>query len=146
MTTEFDYERECNEIDETMNKPNIKNKIVLNKNNTLEKDKIKEQLRKAIINSYPDLLDFDNSLAEYEQFIIQSQNQKIIEDINNLPNPYPLDLFPKLDLREYQTKRLNNFLISSFDFTFDRLSAELMRRARENCKLDILKSLGEKEQ
>jgi len=83
---------------------------------------------------------FDISIQE----ALQSQKQKIIEEIENLPNPYPLDIFPRIELKDFQTQQINDFLNINFKFGFDRLSAELMRRARENCKLDILKSLGEK--
>jgi len=73
---------------------------------------------------------------------IQFQNQKIIEEIESLHNPYPLDIFP--ELTRQQLFDINILLRNNFNFSLDRLSAELMRRARENCKLDILKSLGEK--
>jgi len=76
--------------------------------------------------------------------IIQSQKQKIIEEIENLPNPYPLDIFPKVELDGYETEMLNIFLKTKLHCSLDRLSAELMRRARETCKLEILKVIGEK--
>ena len=77
---------------------------------------------------------------------IQSQKQKIIEEINNLSNPYPLDIFPKVELSEFQSHTINDFLCSHLRVTLDGLSAELMRRARETCKLEILKTLGEKDE
>jgi len=76
---------------------------------------------------------------------IQSGRKKIIEEINNLSNPYPLDIFPKVELSEFQSHTINDFLCSHLRVTLDGLSAELMRRARETCKLEILKTLGEKD-
>jgi hypothetical protein len=74
------------------------------------------------------------------------QGKEVKDAVENLPNPYPEDIFPKLELSEFQTIEINNFLLhnSYFGFAFDRLSAELMRRARENLIKELLKVLGEK--
>ena len=76
----------------------------------------------------------------------EQTKQKIIEVINNLKNPYPLDIFPKIELSPFQTKQLNNFLLSDYylGFSLDQLSAELMRRARENVINEIKKEIEEK--
>lgn len=54
------------------------------------------------------------------------------EYLENLPNPYPEDIFPKLELSGEQTRRLNNFCIDVLGCTLDKFSAELMRRGRNN--------------
>ena len=75
--------------------------------------------------------------------------QKLFKDaVENLKNPYPLDIFPKIELNDYQTIELNNFFLHNayFGFAFDRLSAELMRRARENVKLELLKAFDNSQQ
>jgi hypothetical protein len=74
---------------------------------------------------------------------IEQGRKEAIKIIEEMKNPYPEDIFPKLDIREFQTIRINDFLIRCFSFTFDRLSAELMRRARENVKKELLNSLGD---
>jgi len=86
-----------------------------------------------------------NRKSEYIKEGRQIEKQKIIEEIENLPNPYPLDIFPKL--KDWQLREINNWLLRTkgFEFPLDRLSAELMRRARENVKQELLNSLGEKE-
>ena len=61
----------------------------------------------------------------------------VLKLINELPNPYPEDIFPKLELSEFQTQTINDFLLSNLRFPLDRLSAELMRRARENLKEEL---------
>jgi len=73
----------------------------------------------------------------------EQTKQKIIEVINNLKNPYPLDIFPKLELTQRQSEDINDFLWRYYRITFDRLSAEIMRRARENVKQELLKSIEE---
>jgi hypothetical protein len=111
---------------------------------------IEEYKRKHLISTYvntdTNFCCYDDGYWDIEEIlnkVLQSQKQKMIEEIENLPNPYPLDIFPKLELSEFQTQTINDFLASNLRFHFDRLSAELMRRARENCKLDILKVIGE---
>ena len=75
----------------------------------------------------------------------KAERKDILEIIKNLKNPYPLDIFPKIELSPFQTKQLNNFLLSDYylGFSLDQLSAELMRRARENVKQELLKSIEE---
>ena len=71
--------------------------------------------------------------------------KKMFEDVvEKLKNPYPEDIFPKLNLSEFQTHIINDFLLSNLRFSFNKLSAEIMRRARENVKQELLKEvLGE---
>ncbi len=82
---------------------------------------------------------FDRILKE----VREQTKQKIIEVIKKLKNPYPLDIFPKLELTSHQSQAINNYLKAYFDFPLDRLSAEMMRRARENVKQELLKSIEE---
>ena len=113
---------------------------------TTEKDIIEEVLKELDIN--PDWFYKQKSyLAGFTQALLkealQSQKQKIIEEIENLPNPYPEDIFLPVSKEEYTA--IHNLLLKHFNFPLDRLLADLMRIARENCKLDILKVIGEKQ-
>jgi len=75
----------------------------------------------------------------HERYILRERVKKVIDNINN---PYPISVFPKLILTKEQTRRLSMFCVDALGFTLDRFSAELMRRARENIKEEILKELG----
>ena len=67
-----------------------------------------------------------------------AERKEIIKIIKDLKNPYPLDLFPKLKLSEFQTHTINDFLCSHLRITLDGFSAEIMRIARENVKQELL--------
>ena len=62
--------------------------------------------------------------------------QLLKEGIENLPNPYPLDIFPELTKTDLEYL---NYIFNKSHLTLDRVSASLMRRARENVKEEILK-------
>ena len=58
--------------------------------------------------------------------------------INNIENPYPESVFP--ELKEEDFKLIKVFLLKQVPrISMDRLSAHLMRIARENLKEDIIK-------
>lgn len=67
--------------------------------------------------------------------------KEILEIIENLPNPYPTDIFPEINQKIFE--EINKELQKKFKFPLDRLSAELMRRARNNLKEDIIKEIKE---
>ena len=69
------------------------------------------------------------------------QAQEFEKMILELPNPYPYDIYPKLELSDFQSQSINDFLLSNLKFPIDRLSAEMMRRARENVKQELLKEV-----
>jgi len=54
----------------------------------------------------------------------------ILKMIAEIKNPYPLDIFP--EIHEELFEEINQELINKFEFPLDRLSASLMRKAREN--------------
>lgn len=66
--------------------------------------------------------------------------EKVEEIINNIENPYPEDIFPKVDF--YQLEQVKE-LCNNLGFPLDRLSAELMRRARETLKEELLNKIRE---
>ena len=78
--------------------------------------------------------------VEVEDEIRQAE-KNIIEKIKNLQNPYSEDIFPKIT--KLQIEQIDVLLKTHLDFPLDRLSASLMRKARENCKEDIIKSIGD---
>ncbi len=86
--------------------------------------------------------DFKEGLKAGKQAGIQDERERIIEIINNIENPYPLDIFPKVELSEFQSHTINDFLCSNLRITLDGFSAELMRRARENLIKEILEKLN----
>ena len=55
--------------------------------------------------------------------------------IDNLENPYPIDVFPKLS--EFDLEMITRDFEDYFRISVDRFSAELMRRARDNLKHEI---------
>jgi hypothetical protein len=63
---------------------------------------------------------------------VKATQKWFIEKIDNLKNPYPEDVFPKIELSEFQAHTINDFLCSHLRITLDGFSAELMRRARNN--------------
>jgi hypothetical protein len=82
--------------------------------------------------------------------IKQSQVGMIkIEDvekmIDEIKNPYPTDIFPELTIE--QLREIDSLIQLKLYLPLDRLSASLMRRARNNLKDELkqsLKELGEK--
>jgi hypothetical protein len=86
--------------------------------------------------------EFNGELCKTCQALL-NQNQEFIELIENIKNPYPEDIFPKIELSEFQTHTINDFLCSHLRITLDSFSAELMRRARNNLKEELKQKLGE---
>jgi hypothetical protein len=65
--------------------------------------------------------------------------KEILKLINNIKNPYPLDVFPRLESEDVTfvvEKIKDNSAISP-----DRYAAHLMRIARENLKDDLIEAL-----
>lgn len=75
------------------------------------------------------------------ELALKSKEKEMLDVIDKLENPYPIDIFPKLELSEFQEQVINDFLISNFRFPLDRLSAELMRRTRNNLKEQLKSSI-----
>lgn len=76
--------------------------------------------------------------------VLLQQNKDFEELIENIKNPYPTDIFPKLT--QLELDKVNALLEQVLKFPLDRLSAELMRRARNNFKEELKQKLkgGEK--
>lgn len=87
---------------------------------------------------YLEIRNLEAQLKGYEQ-----AKKDIIKRIESLENPYPIDIFP--EIHEELFEEINQELINKFEFPLDRLSANLMRKARENCKEELIKLIGEKE-
>ena len=78
-----------------------------------------------------ELKGFKNALAEVG---------KVIDEMEN---PYPEDIFPKL--HEELLEEINQELQNKFEFPLDRLSAHIGRKIRENVKEELKQKLGIKE-
>ena len=98
-------------------------------------DLYKEQGRKEVIEDEINNEAFMNGR--------KAERKDILEIIKNLKNPYPYDIFPKLELSTFEGQGISRFLETYYGFKLDRLSAEIMRRARENVKQELLKSIEE---
>jgi len=83
---------------------------------------------------------FDKRLIEQGK---QEERQRLAKEIKNIKNPYPKDVFPKVELNEFQSHTINDFLCSHLRITLDGFSAELMRRARDELKKEVLALLSE---
>jgi hypothetical protein len=68
----------------------------------------------------------------------------VMKIIDELKNPYPLDIFPKVD--ENKMERIHDLLIQDMKMPLDRLSAELMRRARNIMKEELKSKLQEQKE
>ena len=100
-------------------------------------------MNKELKKDYKFISEFQFKKKQIEDIKEQGRNDAI-EIIKEMKNPYPLDLFPKIELDKGQSNGIDEFLRRVYGFSLDRLSAELMRRARENVKQELLNSLGEK--
>ena len=72
------------------------------------------------------------------------QSEEVLKLINEIKNPYPEDIFP--EIHEELFEEINQELQNKFEFPLDKLSASLMRKARENLKKelkDAIKGVGE---
>lgn len=89
----------------------------------------------------------ENLLAGLEGSDYEDGYNQAIKDIlkilDDLENPYPEDIFPKLTKLELD--KINALLESVLKFPLDRLSAELMRRARNNLIEELKKKLEQNE-
>ena len=61
---------------------------------------------------------------------------KLIEEVKN---PYPTDVFP--EIHEELLEEINHELMNKFEFPLDRLSAHLMRLARNTLKEELKQKL-----
>ena len=93
----------------------------------------------AFSKSNPARLLFEDALGAGQE----AERERILEGIENIKNVYPEDIFPKIELEEWQRDKLNEFLESNFGFPIDRFSAELMRRARNNLCEELTKQIKE---
>ena len=74
----------------------------------------------------------------------KAERQRLKEGIENIKNPYPEDIFPKVELSEFQSHTINDFLCSHLRITLDGFSAEIMRRARNELIKEVLALLENK--
>ena len=85
---------------------------------------------------------YQNQKKKFEEKGYNKVKQEIINLINNIENPYPEDIFPKIEKGEL--KLVEVFLLKQVPrISMDKLSAHLMRIARENLKEDIIKLIKE---
>ena len=75
----------------------------------------------------------------------EQAEKEMIEKINSLENPYPTDIFLKTELSKTGTEKVNKFFRNEIGITLDNFSANLMRKARENLKEELIKSIGDGE-
>jgi hypothetical protein len=82
-----------------------------------------------------------NDNAWFQEGKLLGRNE-VIEIIKKLENPYPTDIYPEINAEIF--KEINKELQKKFKFPLDRLSAELMRRARNTLKEDLIKQIQDK--
>lgn len=103
-----------------------------------------QELNVFLKTAVENLKDSKNSKLGLQIIEWAKEKQKLVslKLIDNLENPYPEDIFPRLlMLTDKQSNKLNKFLLKEVGITLDRFSAELMRRSRENTKEDLSKQL-----
>jgi hypothetical protein len=75
----------------------------------------------------------------------EQERKRILEIIQEMPNPYPTDIFP--ELTETMLNNIKEVLSKKFlAFPFDRISANLMRRARNTLLDDLKQQIEEKKE
>jgi len=84
---------------------------------------------------------FANKMLLVEK-AIQEAKKEFKDAVENLENPYPFNIFLPVSKEEYTA--IHNLLLKHFNISLDRISADLMRIARENVKQELLKALEEK--
>jgi len=67
------------------------------------------------------------------------QSEDFVKMIDEIKNPYPEDIFP--EIHEELFEEIIQELINKFEFPLDRLSASLMRKARENLIEELKKEV-----
>jgi len=133
--------------------PNIRSTKFKNERTKTMTNKLKKEIER-IINGiaekrarmgYPIRFEWElkAGLRQAIEQALSSQRDEFEKIINKIENPYPEDIFPKLSEEEINLVKVilkRNSIIS-----MDRLSAELMRRARETLKEEIKSKLRRKE-
>jgi hypothetical protein len=79
-------------------------------------------------------------LEGYQQALL-SQKQEFEKILDEIENPYPIDIYPEIN--EEIFKEIHKELEEKFKMPLDRLSANLMRRARETLKEELKSKLKE---
>ena len=69
--------------------------------------------------------------------VIDKTLKEVVDVIDELKNPYPEDIFPKVELSKTGTEKVSRFFGREISISLDRFSASLMRKARENVKEEI---------
>jgi hypothetical protein len=102
---------------------NTNNEDITNKNFTVNANFLQRHYKSG----------YDKALEEVEKMI------------NEIKNPYPTDIFPEITERAWKDiqKVLNDKFLG---FPFDRISANLMRRARINLTEELKQELKEKKE
>lgn len=77
-----------------------------------------------------------------QENIIQAERRRIKDGIEKIENPYPEDIFPELDKESLYS--ISELLNKTLSITLDRLSAHIMRRARNELIKEVLALLEEK--
>lgn len=80
------------------------------------------------------------AFIEGENQALLSQKQEFEKMIDEIENPYPIDIFPKLTQTDLD--KVNALLEQVLKFPLDRLSAEMMRKARNNLKEELKQKLN----
>ncbi len=106
----------------------------------LRKENVERHINNLVELLYDKLSDEDIRILEISiNRRVLEQTQEIIKLIDEIKNPYPEDLFP--EIHEELFEEINQELINKFEFPLDRLSANLMRKARENLKEELKKNI-----
>ena len=88
--------------------------------------------------------DFYLKEAEKSEWIgegIERERDRILRLIDELKNPYPEDVFPKLTKEHLRI--INESLLHNLNIPLDRLSAHLMKLGRDNLKEELKQKIGD---
>jgi hypothetical protein len=129
----------------------------MNKENQIE-DALEELIKLGVLKKdkkgyidtrYSKEIDTMSSREAFIEGVKKARKETLIEVekmIDEIKNPYPTDIFPEITSKSF--KEIQEVLNEKFlGFPFDRISANLMRRARINFKEELkqqLKNLEEK--
>lgn len=105
------------------------------KEEDLKKDKDIFELLKSNRNRQAVNLAIDKSFLAGQ---LASQ-ERCLNMIEELPNPYPTDIFPEISHLDYI--KIHQMLLSKFNISLDRVSADLMRRARKTMKEELTQKI-----
>jgi len=110
----------------------------------MTKEELREEIGKLMQFCKHNQEAFDRicKIARLSKDLEEQSRKEAVKIIKKIENPFPFGIFLPVSREEYTA--IHHLLLKHFNIPLDRVSADLMRMARNNLQKEILEKLQEK--